>query len=209
MYQSVQKLFYLKNFIVFCIFSLVVTSHCMAGYYSTLETAEIVNEGDYKVNASAYWNEGFGFAGYFEAPFSSNSSWRAGLGKGKGYLHIDGGWKWIPIPDYEKQPAIGSIFGISYLYYSADPSGSLLVLSAHPIISKKITISSIEIVPYTGLFLGVALGRGNGLSIPVRWTIGSEISSPHYLENWSMILELSLRLRHTANVFSIGVSYLI
>ena len=196
-------------FKIFILLFLFIGNMAFAGIYSTLQTGEVVEEGDYKGYLSAQLiNNRLGVTGHLEVPFSINSSLQFGANKGRGFLTIDASWKWIPIPDYEKQPAIGGLFGLSYIRYSSDSSSSGFATYVHPLISKKITFSSGTLIGYTGLLVGVLFREGMDTIYPIRWAVGSEMSFDQ-LEKWSFILELDLRLRHTYNAISFGVSYTI
>lgn len=218
------KSFYCVGFI----WSLMAGGVAFGDIYSTLETAEIPNPGDYKLNVATRWGQQeFTLLTALQVPFSESSSWGIGLGLGKHYLHLDANWKWTPIPDYENQPAIGLLFGLAYLHKrggqvvyiddmdSLAPASksiperrSLKGLYVHPLASKRMPLSSVgEIVVYGGPFIGLMFPDNLESYLPARLAIGSELFFDT-LENWSFLLEVSLNIRRSANILSIGVSYL-
>ena len=117
MYQSTLR--WRLSYLVIAIISLTVFKS-WGGIHSTLETGEIADR--IKANISTQWlinggYEGIGVMGHMEVPFSESSSWKVGLGRGTDIsLQVDGSWKWIPIPDYDGQPAIGLLSGATYIH---------------------------------------------------------------------------------------------
>ena len=189
----------------------LMVSESWGGIHSTLETGEIVER--IKANVSTQWlingeYEGVGVMGHVEAPFSESSSWRIGLGKGSDInLQVDGSWKWIPIPDYEGQPAVGFISGLAYIHCPCPNSGatSAFGLYTHPILSKKIEASFGTFNTYTGPLLGFMF-NDNNTWYPVRFTLGSELVIDS-MKNLGFILEGSLNLNNSTNSVALSIGY--
>ncbi len=207
MYQSTLRwrLFYL----VVVVMSLVV-SKSWGGIHSTLETGEIVDR--IKANISTQWlinggYEGVGVMGHMEIPFSESSSWKVGLGRGTDInLQVDGSWKWIPIPDYENQPAVGLLSGVTYIHCPCPNSPSAFGLYTHPIVSKKIRANFGTFNTYTGPLLGFMF-NDNDTWYPIRLTLGSELIVDS-MKNLGFTLEGSLNLNNSTNSVAFGIGYI-
>ena len=209
--QLLQKIRQLSYLTTVLIVSLMV-SKSWGGIHSTLETGEIAER--IRANISTQWlinggYEGVGVMGNVEVPFSESSSWKVGLGKGSDInLQADGSWKWVPIPDYERQPAVGLISGVTYIHCPCPNSGadSTFGLYVHPILSKKIEADFGTFNTYTGPLLGFMFGDNN-TQYPVRFTLGSELMIDS-MKNLGFILEGSLNLSNSTNSVALGLGYI-
>ena len=206
-----QKIKQLSYLIAVFIISLMV-SKSWGGIHSTLETGEVVDR--IRANVSTQWlingeYEGIGVMGHLEVPLSESSSWKVGLGKGSDInLQVDGSWKWIPIPDYEGQPAVGLVSGVTYIHCPCpnSSSASAFGLYAHPILSKKIDANFGTFNTYTGPLLGFMF-NDNNTWYPIRFTLGSELIIDG-MKNLGFILEGSLNLKNSANSVALGIGYI-
>ena len=204
------QLFGLKEIITILIVSLVI-SQTWAGIHSTLETGEIVDR--VKVNISTQLvgdgdYSGLGLMGHLEIPYSDSSSWTIGIGRSNQVnVQFDGSWKWIPIPDYNNQPAIGTLLGVTYINsYSDSDSPSAMGLYAHPIVSKKIKANFGTFNTYAGPLLGLMFHESDTW-YPIRLAMGSELIL-NSLKNLGFMLEGSININNSVNGIALGVGYL-
>ena len=205
--KKTKQLFYLTAMLII---SLMV-SKSWGGIHSTLETGEVIDR--IKANISTQWlinggYEGIGVMGHIEVPFSESSSWKVGLGRGTDInLQVDGGWKWIPVPDYDGQPAIGLLSGATYIHCPCPDSdaSSAFGLYTHPILSKKIKANFGTFNTYTGPLLGFMF-NDNNIWYPIRLTLGSELVIDS-MKNLGFILEGSLNLNNSTNSVALGLGY--
>lgn len=80
-------------------------------FYETGESGEIAKEGTYKIGLMPQLRlsdgSGMNFTGFFDRALNDESSLRIHAGLGETDFYMGGSYKWIPIPDYKNQPAIG------------------------------------------------------------------------------------------------------
>jgi hypothetical protein len=100
-------------------------------------------------------------------------------------------YKWVPIPDYEKQPAVGLMSGFLYSRQGwQHEQRDVLDFRVHPIISKQMETDIGLFTPYGSLPLGVTFVKGTSV-FPVQLVGGTEFK-PYSWENISFFAELGL-----------------
>ncbi len=201
-------------FLTILLFSL--TSHLTwAGVHSTLQTGEVTNR--LKMNISSYLInregsagldiEGLAIMGHVEIPYTESSSWRLGIGKGNFDVQLDGSWKWIPIPDHNNQPAIGTLLGMTYIHCSTCVEAPYeMGLYAQPIISKTFRTNFGSFNTYTGPMMAIMFHESN-LWYPIRFAAGSELTLNN-LQSLGFMLEGSLNISNSTNAVALGINYL-
>lgn len=155
---------------------LLLTTPAQA-FFETAETGEISRVGTYKLGAMPQirLSEGSGmnFTGFFDTPLREDQSLRILLGLGETDFYTGGSFKWIPIPDYLNQPALG--FKIEALY-GRKSSDSLVSFRFHPIVSKRFSTDHGVFTPYGSLPVGVSSYRSSTDS-QINLVIGSEYTN--------------------------------
>ena len=91
-------------------------------------------------------------------------------GFGLGGFRIGSLMKWVPFPDYKKQPALGSAFGLEYQWVGR--ANHLLNIHARPFLSKKISTAVGAFTPYVALPLALQIKNLKQVHIPIRWALG-------------------------------------
>ena len=135
---------------------------------------------------------------------------RTGLDEGRDFsLQVGGGkvqfWttlatRWIPIPDYRDQPAIGLRFDVTMARMSDSNTG---VLRAAPFVSKRFKTDVGYLEPYAYLPLGMTLQNGTYDNVS-SLTLGSQLM----LEDLRPIFfygEVGLNLKNSVSYFTIGI----
>jgi hypothetical protein len=124
------------------------------------------------------------------------------IGVGEFDVMLGGFLKWVPIPDYEKQPAIGVRAGVSYI--DTDPYSQTSV-TAMPFVSKGIETQYGRITPYIGLPLAINSNRDDSF-FSSRLAFGTEWTHPEH-KVCHAVAELGLELSKSFSSLSIGAAY--
>lgn len=109
--------------------------------------------------------------------------------------------RWIPIPDYEGQPAIGLRFDVTL---ARDESYSHGVLRVAPFLSKRFRSETGHIEPYVYLPLGLRIQEGTYTSLS-QFIVGSQMA----LEDLRPIyfyVEVGANLRQAPAYFTVGIA---
>ena len=121
-------------------------------YLSVNETAELVKEGDYRIGfiPQLILSNGGGsnMGVFFDMPVESDINSRFIIGGGNTDFWASASVKWVPYPDYEKQPAIGLRGSLTY---ARDANANFYDIQATPIISKIVDSQWGKMNPYVGL----------------------------------------------------------
>jgi hypothetical protein len=188
--------------------TLTLTSKANA-YYSTLDTGDVLNEGEYQVMLSPQlvFNQydGANFSGRLDMGLMEGVSARGILGFGKVDFQIGGLVKWIPFPDADGQPAIGGEAGVLIARIGSVTQYSLRV---HPLISKKLETEIGDVSPYLSLPLGITIQSGGNdqTFVPVQLVVGSELR-PLEMPKWGFFGEVGLNMSKSFGYATVGVAY--
>ena len=116
------------------------------------ETAEIIPQGQYRIGFAPqlYMGNGGGVdvGAYLDMNIDTSINSRFELGSGVTQFWASGSLKWVPFPDYERQPAIG---GRAVLMYVRDNNQNFFNTQITPIVSKKYDTKIGRMIPYAGL----------------------------------------------------------
>ncbi len=181
------------------LFLIFLISPLAQAYYSVLDTGEILQPGHYDMSLEGEFvtNNGRGanLVGRFDAPLSEETQVRAMVGFGTTDFHFGALFKWIPVPDLKRQPAIGLIAGGIFARITDDrSSNTYLTFRLAPLISKTIAISGGELTPFASLPLGIRTGASR-VDGPVQFAVGTEYKTNH-LENFKFRGELGFDLNN-------------
>lgn len=171
------------------------------GYYETGESGEIQKLGTYRAGIMPQLRlsdgSGMNFTGFFDAALNEESSLRVLLGAGETDFYTGGSYKWIPIPDYDRQPALGLK---AEALYARKGSDSAVSLRLHPLVSKKFEIEQGVITPYVSLPFGTTTYQSN-TTTPVNIVTGLEFITPQ-VENTLFGVELGLNANKSFSYLS-------
>lgn len=174
-------------------------------FYSTMDTGDVLPEGKYSIGAETQFitnnDSGANLVTRFDGGISEEAGFRGELGFGTTDLHLGAFFKWIPIPDYDQQPAIGITSGLVFAEYSGHSEVSLRF---HPIISKGFATEFGKITPYGSLPFGLR-SYNDDTDVPVQMTLGSELFFSQ-IPLWRFKGEVGFDLNDAFTYISIGAS---
>jgi len=128
--------------------ALLLLSSNAFGYYSVMNTGDILPEGKYTLTPEAQFltdPSGINVGTHVEMGLDEGSGLRGDVGVGKTDFYLGGFYKYIPFPDIEGQPAVGfNAGGI----YAADAGMSEFTIRFEPLVSKKFATSFGFLTPY-------------------------------------------------------------
>jgi len=147
-------------------------------FMTVQESNEVTPTGKYKLGAEPQFRTskgtGFNFGGFFDMPINEQSSFRGSVGTGETDFVAGTSLKWVPIPDYGKQPAIGGKVGA---FYWREASENFFTFRIEPIMSKKFETTMGFFVPYAAVPLMFNTGKDfNKTTMQVAF--GSEFQHP-------------------------------
>lgn len=170
------------------------------------ESAEMTPQGQYRlaVEPQIRMTEGAGTnLGFFaESSLSDEWSWRAQFGGGQTDFWAGASAKWIPIPDYEKQPGIGLR---PEVLFGRDESETFTIFRISPLISKKLETEVGLITPFAAFPIGLFAWQGKSENI-TQLILGAEGRFDKY-KNLLFSAEFGLNLGHTFSYISGSVSF--
>lgn len=160
-----------KILIIF-ISALLLTQTSFA-YLSVSETAELLKPSDYRAGFIPQLlltnGGGSNVSAFFDMPIADEINSRFIVGSGETDFWMSASAKWVPYPDYEKQPAMG-IRG-SFIY-ARERSDTFYNFQITPIISKIVYTNWGKMNPYIGL--PITFVTGSNSSTLMQFAVGSE-----------------------------------
>ena len=170
-----KKNYFKKFLIVSSVFlSALLLSRTSLAYLTIGETAEILPAGFYKlgVQPQLILSEGGGLnvGAYFDTYLADSLNGRVELGGGKTAFWASASVKWVPIPDVDRQPAIG-LRGA--LMYARDVDSNFYNIQIAPIISKKADTRYGEMVPFVALPVTFINSNSKGI-VATQFAVGAE-----------------------------------
>lgn len=135
---------------------ILISSSPAFGYYSVLNTGDILPEGKYTATGETQFlmdPGGINLGAKFDSGINESTGFRADLGFGKTDLSLGAFVKYIPYPDVEGQPAVGLNSGI---IYATDAGINVFTVRFEPLVSKKFETSFGHLVPYASVPVGLA-----------------------------------------------------
>lgn len=193
----------MKKMIIFCTFFLTFP---VFGYQSLMTSGDMVQPDKFQVMGyiENIFNDLDGVNANVRGTYGINDELQADMEIGSGNFDVMLGafLKWVPIPDFEKQPALGVRAGFSYI--NTDKYSQTSV-SAMPFVSKGIDSVNGRFVPYFGLPFAVNSNK-NSTYFSSRIAVGAEWTHPEY-KQFHGVAELGLELSKSFGSFNIGASY--
>ena len=181
-------------------------SHLANAYLSITESAELVPTKHYQVGVVPQLltsdGGGLNMNVFLDNGINEAMSARIEMGGGSVDFHTFASVKWVPFPDFEKQPAIGLRVGGGL---ARDSSENLLHGQVAPIISKKVGTSFGLATPYIAVPFSIVNMQGQN-TVGTNLTLGSQLN----YEKWqSGVLgaEWSLDLNQSFSYISVFVSF--
>ena len=177
-------------------------------YFTTGESGDLVPAGQYHIGIEPQMRisdgAGMNFTGFIDAPYKDDSSVRAAIGFGETDITAGLSYKWVPIPDYDKQPAIGikteAVFGRrNSINYNS--------LRFHPIVSKAYDTEIGPITPYISTPFSLN-NSSAGSNTSLQLVLGSEYHHENY-KKWFWNAELGMNVTNAFTYVSASMIYLL
>ena len=153
--------------------SVLLLSRPSLAYLSVSETAELIKEGDYRIGVIPQLilssGGGSNLGVFFDMPVEDDINSRFIIGGGSTDFYASASVKWVPYPDYERQPAIGLRGALTY---ARDGVANFYNLQATPIISKNVDTQWGKMIPYVGL--PVTIVHSTISATLIQFVVGSE-----------------------------------
>ena len=200
MNRRISAIFAMKGVLLGALLTVGSTSF---GYYTTMDNGEIIKKGQYRIVAepNVVFNDlqGLNMVAKFDMGFNESSNFRGVLGAGAVGFQTGLLYKWIPIPDFEDQPAIGLLGGF---IYARNAGISYLNLRLHPLVSKKFETENGIVIPYVAFPFGVTTSEGKA-TYPLQLTVGSEWQ-PTSFKNISFMGEVGIDLHESYSYIAVA-----
>ncbi len=196
----------LIRFSLLMLITLALSTEALA-YFTVGESGNLPKEGQYRLGAEpqlVFDSGGFNFSGFFDAPINHDSSVRTKMGIGDTSFEAALSYKWIPIPDYGKQPAVG---GKVEANYARRANGNWNAIRLMPIVSKDFETVYGPVTPYGSLPIGL-VGTPTTTLTTLQLVGGCEYHAPDY-PKWMFGAELGVNLNNAFTYIAGNVTYLL
>lgn len=186
---------------------IILASPFSKAYLSTTDTGDILAPDKYRVIAEPQFYSstpnGATLNGHFDAGISESSQVRASLGFGSVNLFAGATYKWIPIPDYNNQPAVGLLASASFARWNSD---NYLGLRFGPLVSKRFkdALSWTDFTPYASLTFAAVSGPST--IYPFQLEVGSDWRFEG-APKWSFMTEIGMNLYNAYSYISLAAAY--
>ncbi len=149
-----------------------------SAFMTVQESNELTPEGKYKIGAEPQFRtsdgSGFNFSGFFDRSLGEALSVRGTLGTGDTDFSAGASLKWVPYPDFDKQPAIGGKIGA---YIWREGSENYTTFRIEPLVSKKFDTDIGTLIPYAAFPIMFNSGSNyNKTSLQIA--AGAELQHP-------------------------------
>lgn len=188
------------------VLSLVCYPFSSHAFYSVHETGDLLKPEQMQIGGELQLitnnDEGVDLVGRFDKGFDEDRNLRFEVGTGTTDFFLGGYVKWVPYPDFEKQPALGVNFGAHYAHYE---SNNELTLRAIPFASKKIESTDGDFTPYVSLPLGLGTYDDDSVT-PLQIVFGTRYHHPDFA-HCDFSAELGIELNDAPTYFSISAIF--
>ena len=186
--------------------ALICSPSVSLGFYTFQDTGKLLEPGENSpgVELQLKTSEGSGanVLGRWDGGWREDMNWRGFVGVGKIDFQAGGQVKWVPIPDHDKQPAIGLSFGGLLASYSSNTEVSLRF---SPFLSKSFEVDFGELTPYSALPIGLRTYDGDSNST-TQLVLGTQFIHPE-MPGSHFYTELGLDIDDAFTYISFGASF--
>jgi len=201
----------LKKSYVSLILALFFSQYALA-FNSLQETGDLLKESEKQLLPELQFvtsgNTGVNLIGRFDMGYDADSNLRFLVGTGATDVELGAYYKWVPYPDYDKQPAVGFSFGFEYARYKkeniATPKNDIGIRAA-PFVSKKFETEKGLFTPYGSLSLGFNSYDSDRYT-PVQLILGSRYKHPEF-DTCDFSAELGFNLSDADAYFSVAAIF--
>jgi hypothetical protein len=194
--------------LVLCSWLLLLAPSAKA-YYAVMDNGEILAPGKYKLTPSMQFltdSGGVNLSARGDMGFTDEFGGRVLFGMGKTDYFLGGLVKWMPVPDVDRQPAIGMNVG---LLYGKDRDTRDLTIRVEPLVSKKLNVGDAKFTPYASLPLGLRMRNSSDprvnedTKLAIQLVAGTQLEIPHW-KNLQFMGEIGLDLENAPSHVSFG-----
>jgi hypothetical protein len=182
-----------------------LTSITSSAYLTFLESGEIAEVGSTQVGVTPQFvlsnGGGFNLSAFLDHSLQDSLSLRAYVGSGNTDFWSGVSLKWVPIPDFEQQPAIGVRSSLNIV---RDEKESYFALQLSPFVSKKYSFEAGEAVPFIALNVNHLNGKITDVT-GFQLVAGSEYKNPNW-NSISLAAELGMNMSKSFTYFAVSVS---
>ncbi|MBX9766736.1 MAG: hypothetical protein K2X47_05645 [Bdellovibrionales bacterium] len=169
---------------------------------STLDHGSVTPAGTYRGMLELQAAGGVNLVARVDMGLTAATGVRALLGTGATALQWGLYYKWVPIPDYGKQPSIGLLGGFTFTH---NENKSAVTFRAHPMLSKRLDSEIGDIIPYVAVPIGLRIVDGRTY-IPVQLALGAEVQ-PTNLKNFTFWIEGGVNVANADGYVSLAASH--
>jgi len=168
----------MKKMILTALVLTFITSAQAFAFMEMAESGDVGGQGAYRVGlipqVKTSDGSGANISGFFDTGLNDETSARLWLGSGDTDLLLGGTVKWIPIPDYNNQPAVGGRVGAFFFRKSSE---SFTTFRFDPLISKKFETDLGLLTPYAAVPI-MLVNHNSSSTTELQLTLGSEYVHP-------------------------------
>jgi len=185
--------------------AIVISSPSWA-YYTLQDTGDMLKPNQMRLGAEAefvtHGDDGLDVTGKFDYGVRDDLGLRVEAGTGATDILVGGYVKWVPIPDYQNQPAIGVVVGGHYAHYHAESETALRIT---PFASKNFATDIGPLTPYAGLAIAMAEYNGDSFT-PIQLVLGCKA---HFEEvkGVDFTAELDFDVNQAPNAITVGALF--
>lgn len=182
-------------------------------YYTFQDSGDMLAPGRYAIATEVQLltsrDSGANFVGKIDGGLNEDFNFRAVMGTGTTDFQIQGLLKWVPIPDYESQPAIGISTGFAWARYesraSRNETENEFSVRVMPFVSKKFEVETGAFTPYGALPFAVR-DYGSESDVPFHLALGSKYAH-NDLAGVTFTAELGLDIDDAFDYVSVGAIF--
>lgn len=186
--------------------TIFLVSPAALAFYTVQDTGDLLDEKEYKFSAELQFitsgDDGVNVIGRFDTGFDEDSNFRFLAGVGTTDYVFGAFYKWVPYPDFEKQPAIGLTSGVQLAKYEDETEMALRFI---PFISKQFETDIGTLTPYTSLPVNIRHYDGE-TDMPVQLILGTRYRHPEY-DEVEYTAELGFEIQDAVTFISFGVMF--
>lgn len=192
-----------------CLFlTLLLSPHLAYAYFQTLNQASPIPTGSLRTSITTQGifsrHDGITINSLTDIGLTEDSDARFVVGAGSADFHFAGFYKWSPIPEYKKQPAIALLGGFSYA--NIDDANEFTA-QFHPVMSKTYEIEWGRFTPHAALVIGL-MSRSGDFKLPAQLNIGTSWTPANWKwKNTNFIAEVGADLNDSFSSISVGFTY--
>jgi hypothetical protein len=196
----------MKNLFVL-VAAILAISPLARAHYTFQDSGELLAPGRYAVGSELQFitsghNDGANILGKFDGGINDELNWRAVVGTGTTDFEISGLLKWVPVPDFEKQPAFGVVGGFMYAHYEHESETSVRLT---PFVSKNFEVEIGKLTPYFAVPMSLR-SYNNDTNVPVQFAFGSKYEHPE-VKGTQFTAEIGINVDKAFSYISVGAIF--